>query len=301
MAADVWPVTDSFAAEIGDIDLSQPISDSDWAIIENAYNTYSVLVFPDQDLPTDAHVEFAKRFGSVDHSMQKSMDVEDERLPSTLADVSNLDRSGEVMTPDNRMLDFQRGNRLWHTDSSFKPTPANASCLYMKAIPPVGGQTEFADARAAWDALDPVLQQKIEGRVAIHSIATSRARLGFEMTDKEHADYPRVPQAMVRTHRASGRKSIYLASHAGSIVDMPDSEATALIDQLMAHATQPQFVYSHRWRANDLVIWDNKCVFHRGRPFDDLRWPRDARRATSLDIGSTIEQEGLELPAQASP
>ena len=298
--ADVWPITDAFAAEIGDVDLSRPLAPDDWAMIQDAYNTHSVLVFPGQELSNDELVSFANQFGDIDHSMQKSMDVEDERLPSSIADVSNLDRQGQVMAADNRMVDFQRANRLWHTDSSFKPTPANASCLYMRSIPPVGGNTEFADMQAAWDALDPDLQRKIEGRIAVHSIATSRARLGFDMTSAENDNYPRVPQAMVRTHRATGRKSIYIASHAGSIIDMTDSEATALLDQLMAHATQPQFIYRHRWRANDVVIWDNKCTMHRGRDFDDLRWPRDARRATSLDIGPTWEQEGLELPASAT-
>ncbi|MFT7598337.1 MAG: alpha-ketoglutarate-dependent 2,4-dichlorophenoxyacetate dioxygenase [Acidimicrobiales bacterium] len=297
MTVDVWPITDNFAAEIGDVDLSQPLEDEDWRQIEDAYNRHSVLVFPDQHLENDQLSAFANRFGSIDHSMQKSLEIEDERLPDTLADVSNLDRNGNVLSDNDRMMGFQRGNRLWHTDSSFKTVPANASCLYMRSTPPVGGHTEFADMQAAWDALDPELQHKIEGRIAIHSIATSRARMGFEMTADENANYPRVAQAMVRTHPANGRKSIYVASHVGSIVDMADSEATALLDQLVAHATQRQFVYQHRWHDNDVVVWDNKCTLHRGRPFDDLRWPRDARRGTSLDVASTLVQENLELPA----
>ena len=299
MAAEVWPVTDTFAAEIGDVDLSKPLSDADWRTIEDAYNTYSVLVFPDQRLKQDEHVAFAKRFGPIDMSMVVDIEGGEMRVAPEIADVSNLTEAGEVMSADNRMIEFQRANRLWHTDSSFKPTPANASLLYMQAIPPVGGLTEFADMRAAWDALDGKLKEKIEGRVALHSIATSRARMGFQMTEKENDSYPRVPQAMVRTHRASGRKSIYIASHVGEIVDMPQDEADALLETLMAHATQRQFVYTHRWRVNDLVIWDNKCTLHRGRDFDDLRWPRDAQRATSLDIGPTCEQEGIAVPLAA--
>jgi alpha-ketoglutarate-dependent 2,4-dichlorophenoxyacetate dioxygenase len=296
MAADIWPVTDEFVAEVGDVDLSQPLFDDDWKAIEGAYNRYSVLIFPDQNLTHSVHAAIAGRFGSIDHSMQKSMDVDDERLPSEIADVSNLDADGSVLAEDDRMMGFQRGNRLWHTDSSFKLTPSNASLLYMKSVPPVGGLTEFADMRAAWDELGDDLRQRIEGRIAIHSIATSRARLGFEMTAEENNNYPRVPQAMVRTHRITGRKSVYIASHAGEILDMADSEASELLEQLEAHCTARRFVYSHRWRVNDLVIWDNRCTMHRGRPFDDLRWKRDAQRATSLDIGPTWQQEGLELP-----
>lgn len=297
MAVEIWPVNDTFAAEIGDVDLSQPLDSHDWAAIEDAYNTYSVLIFPEQQLDNDRHAAFANRFGDIDHSMQKSMQVDDERLPSKLADVSNLGADGEVLDPESRMIDFQRANRLWHTDSSFKPVPANASCLYMRSIPPVGGQTEFADMQAAYDALDDGLRQRIEGRIAVHSIANSRAKLGFAMTPAENTAYPRVPQAMVRRHRATGRRSVYIASHAGEVLGLDVDESRELLAALMAHCTRPEFVYKHRWRANDLVVWDNRCTMHRGRPFDDLRWPRDARRATSLDVAPTPEQEGLAVPS----
>jgi alpha-ketoglutarate-dependent 2,4-dichlorophenoxyacetate dioxygenase len=297
MSAQVWPVTEFFAAELGDVDLSQPLSPADWRTIEVAYNTYAVLVFPDQHLDNDQHAAFANRFGDIDHSMQKAMDVDDNRLPSEIADVSNLATDGAVMAAENRMIDFQRANRLWHTDSSFKPVPANASCLYLPRIPPVGGQTEFVDMRAAYDALDDALKRRIDGRIAIHSIATSRARLGFEMTADENAAYPRVPQALVRTHRATGRKAVYLASHAGEVVGLDEERSEALLAELLAHCTKAEFLYRHRWRPNDVVVWDNRCTMHRGRPFDDLRWPRDARRATSLDVASTLDQEGLAAPA----
>jgi alpha-ketoglutarate-dependent 2,4-dichlorophenoxyacetate dioxygenase len=296
MSAQVWPVTEEFAAEIGDVDLAQPLSDVDWRVVEDAYHRYAVLIFPDQHLDAGHHVAFAERFGGeIDRSMVVQMDVSARRVPEEIADVGNLDPDGNVMTADNRLLDFQRANRLWHTDSSFKEVPANASLLYMRSIPPVGGLTEFADMRAAWDGLPEGMRRRIEGRVALHSIAISRARLGFEMTPEENARYPRVPQALVRTHRVTGRKSIYVASHAGHVVDMDDAEAGALIDELVRHATQRQFVYTHRWRVNDVVVWDNRCTMHRGRPFDDLRWPRDAQRATSRDIANTCVQEGIEL------
>jgi alpha-ketoglutarate-dependent 2,4-dichlorophenoxyacetate dioxygenase len=298
MAVEVWPVTESFAAEVGDVDLAQPLSDADWAAIDEAYRKYSVLVFPDQRINHDQHVAFAKRFGPIDMSMMGDMDQKEMRVPLEIADVSNLTATGEIMEPGHRLREFQHGNRLWHTDSSFKKVPANASLLYMQSIPPVGGQTEFADMRAAYDALPEALKTKIEGKVAMHSIAYSRAKLGFEMSEAENATYPRVPQVMVRTHAHSGRKSLYVASHVGEIVGMPEDEARDLLAELIEFATQPRFVYSHRWRANDLVVWDNRCTMHRGKAFDDLRWPRDAQRATTLDVASTCEQEGITIAAE---
>ncbi len=293
MRASVWPITDEFAAEIGDVDLSQPLDEADWQVIEEAYNRYAVLIFPGQRLDHDQHVAFARRFGPIDQSMVTDIEGADVRVPTAIADVSNLDASGRVMRDGDRMIEFQRGNRLWHTDSSFKEVPANASLLYMQQIPPVGGLTEFADMRAAFDALPAAMQERIRGLVALHSIATSRARMGFAMTEEENRAYPRVPQVLCRRHRGSGRRSIYIASHAGEVVGLGAEEGRALLDELMAHATRREFVYSHRWRVDDLVIWDNRCTLHRGRPFDDLRWPRDAQRATSLDIANTCEQEGL--------
>lgn len=301
MGAEVWPVTEDFAAEIGDVDLSQPLTPPDWQIVESAFNRYSVLIFPDQHLSQGQHVAFAERFGgNIDRSMIVGMDGVETRTPAEIADVGNIDADGSVMSKDNRLLEFQRGNRLWHTDSSFKDVPANASLLYMQSVPPVGGLTEFADARAAWDALPDTLKARIDGQVALHSIATSRARMGFEMTESERQNYPLVPQALVRRHRASARRSIYVASHAGTVVGLDPAASKTLLAELMAHVTQRQFVYGHRWRANDLVVWDNKCVLHRGRPYDDLRWPRDAQRATSLDVANTCDQEGLPRPDRAS-
>jgi alpha-ketoglutarate-dependent 2,4-dichlorophenoxyacetate dioxygenase len=298
MTVSVWPVTESFAAEIGDVDLSQPLSEADWAAIDEAYRAYSVLVFPDQRISHDDHIAFARRFGPMDMSMMADMDQKEMRVPLEIADVSNLDSKGKILEPGHRLREFQNGNRLWHTDSSFKKVPANASLLYMQTIPPVGGQTEFADMRAAYDALPEPTKRKIDGKVAMHSIATSRAKLGFAMSAAENAAYPRVPQVLVRTHAHSGRKSLYVASHAGEIVGMADDEARTLLAELTDHATQRQFVYTHRWRANDLVMWDNRCTMHRGLAFDDLRWPRDAQRATTLDVAPTCEQEGITIAAE---
>jgi alpha-ketoglutarate-dependent 2,4-dichlorophenoxyacetate dioxygenase len=293
----VWPVTEGFAAEIGDVDLSKPLSNADWQVIEEAFDKFAVLILPDQEMSQQQHVDFALRFGPIDRSMMVDMTDVKCRVPPEIADVSNIDVSNQVWSEDDRLRMFQMGNRLWHTDSSFKKVPAKASLLYMREIPPVGGQTEFADMRAAYDALSDGMKARIEGLVALHAISYSRQKLGFAMSSDENEALPPVPQVLVRHHAYSGRTSIYVASHAGEVVGLPQEEGEALLAELMAHSTRRQFVYSHRWRANDLVIWDNRCTMHRGLAFDDLRWRRDAQRATVLDVAPTCEQEGIEVAA----
>ncbi len=287
----LYPVTPSFAVEIGDADLSKPLCADDAQTILDAFSRYAVLVFPDQHLSADQHLQFAKIFGPLEESIGKHIKDNGARIRTELSDVSNLKADGAIWGQGDRMRMMQMGNRIWHTDSSFKRVPAKASLLYGRSIPPVGGHTQFADCRAAWDALPPDLQSRIEGLIAEHSLFTSRARLGFtDFSAAERAAMPPARQVMVRTSPETGRKSIYLASHAGRVVGLPDGEGRALIDQLLDHATQPQFVYSHRWRQDDLVIWDNRCTLHRGMPFDDQRWPRDMQRATVSDVGPTVEQ-----------
>ena len=297
MGATIWPVTEHFVAEVGDIDLAQPLSDAEFRIVENAFEHYAVLVFPDQTLSQEQHVAFARRFGPIDRSMLVQMDGVKPRVPAEIADVSNLDSRGEILARDDRLRLFQLGNQLWHTDSAFKHVPAKASLLYQRAIAQTGGQTEFADLRAAWDALPEAMKGKIEGLVVEHAIAYSRAKLGFAMSESEQQALPPVQQVLVRHHPASGRTSLYLAAHAGRILGMTDQAGMALLEELTAFATQRQFVYSHRWRVNDLMMWDNRCTMHRGRPFDDQRWKRDAQRATVEDVANTLAQEGIRVQA----
>ena len=294
MAITVCPVTPSFAAEIGDVDLSGTLEPVDLAAIKDAFTTYAVLIFPDQRLSQDQHLDFAKTFGPLETTIALFRKDAKLRVRKEFADVSNLDPENEVWGENSRQRMFQLGNRLWHTDSSFKRLPARASLLYARSIPPIGGHTEFADERAAYEALPENMKRRLHGLVAEHSIFNSRARLGFtEFSDEEREGMPPVPQALVRTIPESGRKSLYLASHAGRIFDMPESDGRALIDELIAHATQRQFVYTHRWRVHDLVIWDNRCTMHRGSDFDDLRWKRDMQRATVSDVANSCEHEGI--------
>jgi alpha-ketoglutarate-dependent 2,4-dichlorophenoxyacetate dioxygenase len=298
MAITVCPVTQGFAAEIGDVDLAKPIAPDDLAAIKDAFAAYAVLIFPEQRLSQDQHLDFARLFGPLETTIAVFRKDQQLRLRPELSDVSNLAPDNEVWDKDARQRMFQMGNRLWHTDSSFKRLPARASLLYARTIAPVGGHTEFADERAAYDSLPDATKRRLDGLVAEHSIFNSRARLGFtNFSDEERQNMPAVPQVLVRTIPESGRKSLYLASHAGRILGMPEAEGRALIDELVVHATQRQFVYTHRWRVHDLVIWDNRCTMHRGTEFDDLRWKRDVQRATVSDVANTCEQAGIAVEA----
>ena len=298
MAITVCPVTPNFAAEIGDVDLSAPLAPSDLADIKDAFATYAVLIFPDQHLSQDQHLDFARHFGPLETTIALHRKDAQLRVRKEFADVSNLGPDNEVWGKESRQRMFQLGNRLWHTDSSFKRLPALASLLYARSIPPIGGHTEFADERAAYDALSDAMKRRLDTLVAEHSIFNSRAKLGFtNFSDEERQGLPPVPQVLVRTLPGSGRKSLYLASHAGRIFGMSEPEGRALIEELVAHATQRQFIYTHRWRVHDLVIWDNRCTMHRGTDFDDLRWKRDMQRATVCDVANSCEQAGIRIAA----
>ena len=298
MAISVYPVTENFAAEIGDLDLARPLDPADLAAIKAAFATYAVLIFPDQQLTQEQHLAFAARFGPLELTIAVHRKDAPLRVRKEFADVSNLNHKDKVWREDSRTRQFQLANRIWHTDSSFKRLPALASLLYARTIPPVGGHTEFADERAAYDALPEAMKRRLDGLVAEHSIFNSRGRLGFSnFSEEERQSLPPVPQALVRVIAESGRKSLYLASHAGRIFGMPEAEGRALIDQLIEHATRRQFVYTHRWRVNDLVMWDDRCTMHRGTAFDDLRFRRDVQRATVSDVANTCEQEGLSVAA----
>ena len=298
MAISVYPVTENFAAEIGDLDLARPLDPADLAAVKAAFATYAVLIFPDQQLTQEQHLAFAALFGPLEMTIAVHRKDAPLRVRKEFADVSNLNHKDKVWREDSRTRQFQLANRLWHTDSSFKRLPALASLLYARAIAPVGGHTEFADERAAYDALPEAMKRRLVGLVAEHSIFNSRGRLGFtNFSDEERQGLPPVPQVLVRVIPESGRKSLYLASHAGRIFGMPDAEGCALIDELIEHATRRQFVYTHRWRVNDLVMWDDRCTMHRGTAFDDLRFRRDVQRATVSDLANTCEQEGIGIAA----
>ncbi len=297
MAITIQPVNDDFVAEVYDVNLAA-LEPGQIDEIKAAFWQYAVLVFPDQALTQEAHVAFAGQFGPMDHSvLKKAVSDHKLRIRDDIADVSNLGPNNEILAESDRLRRLQLGNRLWHTDSSFKYVPALASLLYAREIPPVGGQTAFADLRAAYDAVDDAMKTRLSRLVAEHSLVYSRERMGYtDWQEGERQAVSAVPQTMVRTVPQTGRKNLYVASHAGHIVGMEDREARALIDEVLAHATQRQFTHVHRWRVGDLVMWDNRCTLHRGLPFDDLRFRRDVQRATVQDVANSCEQEGIAAP-----
>jgi alpha-ketoglutarate-dependent 2,4-dichlorophenoxyacetate dioxygenase len=292
-------VTPDFAAEVGDVDLARELDGEDVAAIKQAFWDYSVLIFPEQTLTEDQHLAFARQFGELESVVFLKMNVK-LRLRPELADVSNLNSRSEIWRDQSRMRMIAAGNQLWHTDSSFKYLPARASLLYAREVPPVAGRTEFANLKAAYDGLPDESKLQLEGLIAEHSLMYSRERTGFtDFTQEEQRKLHPVPQMIVRTLPENGRRTLYLASHIGRIHGMAYDDARVLADKLIAHATQRQFVYNHRWRKHDLVMWDDRCTMHRAGGFDDLRWVRDMHRATVSDIANTCEQAGLS-PAIAS-
>ncbi len=279
-----------FAGLVTDVDLTAPLTAAEVAAIAAGMDRFAVLVFRDQRLTDDQQVAFSARFGTLEQATGDLAQGAERRLGMTVNDISNLDRDNRVLGRDDRRRLFGLGNRLWHSDSSFKPTPAKYSALSARVIPTSGGNTEFADMRAAYDALDDATREEIADFVCEHSQLFSRALLGFDdFTDDERRRFAPVPQRLVRRHPVTGRRSLFLASHAGAISGWPVPEARALLRDLIEHATQRRFVYAHVWRQWDLVMWDNRVTMHRARPYDPAA-VRDMHRTTIADSAPTLEQ-----------
>jgi len=286
------------AAEVEGLDLTRPLSPDEVAAVHAGMDKYAVLVFHDQPLTDERQLAFTRSLGEIEHAIGTSLRATDEyRLPTTFADVSNLDKDNQIYAREDRRRLFALGNRLWHSDSSFKVIPAKYSLLHARSIPSKGGNTEFADMRAGYDAIDDETRALVQDLICEHSQLYSRQQLGFtDFTDEERVRFAPVRQCLVRTHPVHRRKSLYLSSHAGGIVGWPVPEARAFLRDLNEIATQRQFVYSHRWRVGDLVMWDNRQTMHRARPFP-AHEPRDVRRTTLVGDGPTAAQ----VAAEASP
>jgi alpha-ketoglutarate-dependent 2,4-dichlorophenoxyacetate dioxygenase len=276
-----------FAAEVSAIDLRGVADRGTLDEIRAAMDGYAVLVFRDQPFADDEQLAFAKRLDGALHTKTGSAIVKKNRFGNeALTDISNVDESGELLRADDRRRMYSLGNRLWHTDASFQDPPGRYSMLSAKVVPSISADTEFADMRAAYDALDAETKETLEGLRAHHSIAYSRNILGFEFSEEEQEQLKGAVHPVVRTNPRTRRRSLYLASHASRIIDWPVPEGRLLLRDLIEQATQPQFVYRHMWRVGDLVIWDNRATMHRGRPFDDASHRRELRRVTTLDIES---------------
>ena len=291
MTLTIHQVGPCFAGEVDGIDLTSPLSSEDAAAVHAGMDEYAVLVFRGQNLNDDQQMSLTLALGAIEQSTNNSLRAKsDIRLPETFADVSNLDKNQHPFARDDRRRLFAIGNRLWHSDSSFKPTPAKYSILNAHSTPSKGGNTEFADMRAAYDALDNEMKAEVTDLICEHSQVFSRQQLGFtDFTDEERERFAPVRQTLVRVHPTTGRVSLYLASHAGAIVGWPMPEARSFLRDLVEHATQREFVHKHEWRVGDLVIWDNRQTMHRARPFP-AEEARDMRRTTLVGDGPTTAQ-----------
>lgn len=289
MPITVRPLHALFVGEVFGVDLTQPVGRADIEAIEAAIAQHAVLVFRNQRITDEQQLAFSHCFGELEATGGTGISKPNEqRLHPAFADVSNLDADNRILARDNRRRLYGLGNRLWHTDSSFKPIPANYSLLSGRVIVEEGGQTEFADMRAAYDALDNDLKAEIAELICEHSLIYSREVLGFtDLTEAERATMKPVLQMLTRTHPLSGRKSIYLASHIGGIVGWPVPEARQFIRDLIEHATQRLFVYAHEWQPFDLLMWDNRCTVHRVRRFESSQ-VRDVRRTTVAGTAPTV-------------
>jgi alpha-ketoglutarate-dependent 2,4-dichlorophenoxyacetate dioxygenase len=295
MSVTLRQLTPVFAAEVSGIDCTEPLSPDEVAAVEAGMDRYAVLVFPDQNISDEQQLAFTRQFGELEnyrtggHISKRA----DSRLGAGIADFSNLDKNGNIISDQDRVWFFKLGDRLWHSDSSFRPVPARYSLLSGRVLPSWGANTQFADMRAAYDALDPRTKAEIEELVCLHSLIYSREAIGFtDLSDDERAAFTPVRQRLVRRHPVTGRKSLFLSSHAGDIEGWTTPEARMFLRDLTEHATQREFVYSHAWRPFDLVMWDNRTTMHRARRFDRNE-VRDVRRTTLAGDVITIEQNAM--------
>jgi alpha-ketoglutarate-dependent 2,4-dichlorophenoxyacetate dioxygenase len=286
------PIGHEFVAEVAGIDLRAPLDAGVAANIHAAMDCYAVLVFHDQPLTDDQQIAFTKSLGKIELNTANNVTrLDQRRLSIEMSDISNLDQQGNLLARDDRRRAFNLGNRLWHSDSSFKAVSAKYSLLSARIVPSAGGNTEFADMRAAYDTLDPETKAAIEDLITEHSLLFSRGQLGFtDFTAEERVKFAPVRHRLVRTNPATGRRSLFLSSHIGGIVGWPAPEALAFVRDLAEHATQRQFVYAHVWRQHDLVMWDNRQLMHRARRYRDAGEVRDLRRTTLEGDGPTTPQ-----------
>jgi alpha-ketoglutarate-dependent 2,4-dichlorophenoxyacetate dioxygenase len=279
-----------FVAEINGIDLRQPLDATIKRAVEDTMDHYAVSVLPAQHIDDAQQVAFAANFGPLEvaPTVQGKTGARGpgKRIKHReIFDVSNLDDDGRILDADDQRATYQQGNQLWHTDSSFRQKSATWSMLHARIIPPDRADTEFVDTRAVYDALADSMKARIEGLVAEHSIWHSRAKLGgYVPTEAERQSRPPAQHPLVRRHPGSGRKALYIASHASHIVGWPVDEGRALLQELIDFATQPKFIYAHEWRVGDLAIWDNRCTLHRATPFQSTKHVRDMRRTTVIDV-----------------
>ncbi|MCX5143884.1 MULTISPECIES: TauD/TfdA family dioxygenase [unclassified Streptomyces] len=298
MAISLESLHSSFACKVTGVDLARPLADGVFAEIDAAFKRHAVLVFPGQELTDEQQITFSQNFGPLEEAPNYAGKA--LRLRNEFTDISNLDSEGRLLDPEDRLTKYNLGNQMWHTDSSFKAIRSKCSLLSAREVTQVGGETQYADLRAAYDALPDVRKKELSGLLAEHSIAHSRSKSGFDGFNSEIATMlPPVPQRIVDFYPASGRTSLFLASHASHVIGRPVDEGRALLEELVEFATQERFVYTHRWSVGDLVVWDNRCTMHRGRPYD-LTQRRVLHRTTVSDVETPFHKEPAPVPAGQS-
>ena len=294
MPLTVTPLHAHIGVEIIGLDASRALDAATLGEMWRAIDHWAVLVLHDQHLTDQQLHDFAARFGELEIGRSALRPGRRRLSIPQIGDISNLDEDNRIRARDDRRRLDSLGNRLWHTDASYMPVPVVLGMLFAVEVPPPSpfgaGETEFADMRAAYDALTEQQKVVVDPLVVEHDVFWSRGQIGFtEFPPGEREQFPPSRQRLVRRHPGSGRKGLYLSAHGSHIVGWPVPEGRLLLRDLEEHATQRQFVYSHKWRKGDLVIWDNRDTMHRGRPHEESK-PRDLRRATTLDTGSTLDE-----------
>lgn len=291
MSAQIQEIRPGFVAEISGVDIRDPLAPADIAMIQHAIDHHLVVVFHDANVTDEQQVAFSRNFGNLSRATEYARNPSKRRLGAELTDASNLGENNEVLEAGDRRRMNNLGSRRWHTDGSYKRFSGKYSLLSARAVASCGGETQFADMRAGYDALPPQLKALVEGLVAEHSIIHSRAVVGFSgFSDEDKAALPAAQHPLVRIHAATGRKSLYLSSHASHIVGWPLPEGIDLLHELTGWATQPDAVYTHQWRLGDLVMWDNRFTMHRARRHYPETEVRDMRRTTIEDYEATVDQ-----------
>ena len=285
MALKIEKLGEQLAAEVSGIDLASPVPDDAFAELKHAFYRHTVLVFHDQDIDEDQHIAFSKRFGPLEPTM-----VNDPSGGGGWVNhFSNIDEDGNIIPPDDTRMLYNKGNSLWHSDSSYKEVPSRGGLLYAVEVPPKGGGTEYASMKAAYAALPEEKKKDLEGLVAEHSLLHSRNKIAPGLMDQKfREEVPPVRQKLVREIPETGEKTLLVGSHASHIIGWPVERGRALLEELVEWVTQPRFVYKHAWKPRDLVMWDNRCALHRGRPWDAANHRRIMRRTTLLGDGPTV-------------
>jgi len=277
------PARPNFVGIASGIDLRNPQDEETIQAIDRAMDQYAVLVFRGQPLTQDEQIEYSQQFGPLDSGLRKATGAPTRFKHEQLIDIGNVALDGSIAARDNKKLLGVLANQLWHSDSTFQNIPVKYSMLSAVIVPEEGGQSEWADLRSAWDALPEKTKRYVEGRTGLHSAFHSRIALGDEhYTEEQLAKFPLVKRPLVHVHSGSGRKVLFPSVHITEVSDLTIPEGRLLVAELIEHATQPQFVYSHHWQPGDYVMWDNRTTLHRGRRYD-LSVRRDLRRTTTLE------------------